>query len=65
LARQVAAGRHVGKRYNPGERVRVGDAEGRIVEIGMAATRLEVGENRYVDVPNLEFIAGAIEIDER
>lgn len=65
LARQVAAGRHVAKRYNTGERVRVGDAEGRIAEIGMAATRLEVGENRYVDVPNLEFIAGTIEIDER
>lgn len=64
LARQVAAGRHVAKRYNTGERVRVGDAEGPISEIGMASTRIQVGENRFVDVPNLDFIAGAIEVQE-
>lgn len=65
LARQVAAGRHVANRYDPGARVRVGDAEGPIAEIGLASTRIQVGEGRYVDVPNLEFIAGAIEVDER
>jgi small-conductance mechanosensitive channel len=65
LAKQVAAGRHVANRYNPGERVRVGDAEGSIAEIGLASTRIQVGEGRFVDVPNEEFIARAIEIDER
>lgn len=65
LARQVAAGRHVANRYSPGSRVRVGDAEGPIAEIGLASTRIKVGDGRYVDVPNLEFIAGAIEVDER
>ena len=65
LARQVAAGRHVANRYSPGERIRVGDAEGPIAEIGLAATRVQVGDGRYVDVPNLEFISGAIEVDER
>ena len=65
LARQVAAGRHVARRYSPGERVRVGDAEGAISEIGLASTRIEVAQGRFVDVPNLEFIAGAIEIDLR
>jgi hypothetical protein len=65
LARQVAAGRHVAKRYKAGERVRVGDAEGPIAEIGLASTRIQVGEERFVDVPNLEFIGGAIELDRR
>ncbi len=65
LARQVAAGRHVARRYTPGEKVRVGDAEGNISEIGLAATRIEVAEGRFVDVPNLDFIAGAIEVDHR
>jgi small-conductance mechanosensitive channel len=65
LARQVAAGRHVANRYDPGARVRVGDAEGPIAEIGLASTRIQVGEGRFVDVPNLDFIAGAIEVDER
>jgi len=65
LAKQVAAGRHVANRYNPGERVRVGDAEGSIAEIGLASTRIEVGEGRFVDVPNEEFIARAIEVDQR
>lgn len=65
LAKQVAAGRHVANRYNPGERVRVGDAEGPIAEIGLASTRIEVGEGRFVDVPNEEFIARAIEVDQR
>lgn len=65
LARQVAAGRHVARRYRSGEKVRVGDAEGAITEIGLASTRIEVAEGRFVDVPNLDFIAGAIEVDQR
>jgi hypothetical protein len=65
LARQVAAGRHVANRYRPGESVRVGDAEGAISEIGLASTRIKVGDGRFVDVPNLEFISGVVEIDQR
>lgn len=65
LARQVAAGRHVANRYRAGNRVRVGDAEGPIAEIGLATTRIKVGEDRYVDIPNLDFIEGAIEVDDR
>lgn len=65
LAKQVAAGRHVANRYSPGARVRVGDAEGPIAEIGLASTRIQVGEGRFVDVPNIDFIAGAIEVNER
>jgi small-conductance mechanosensitive channel len=65
LARQVAAGRHVARRYRPGETVRVGDAAGAISEIGLASTRIEVAEGRFVDIPNLDFIAGAVEVDQR
>jgi small-conductance mechanosensitive channel len=64
LAKQVAAGRHVANRYDPGDRVRVGDAEGPIAEIGLASTRIEVAAGRYVDVPNEEFIARAIEVNQ-
>jgi small-conductance mechanosensitive channel len=65
LAKQVAAGRHVSNRYSPGERVRVGDAEGPIAEIGLASTRIRVGDDRFVDIPNEVFIARAIEVDQR
>ena len=65
LARQVAAGRHVANRYNTGSKCRVGDTKGPITEIGMASTRIQVGDSRFVDVPNLDFIASAIEVDER
>jgi small-conductance mechanosensitive channel len=65
LARQVAAGRHVARRYEAGEKIRVGDAEGAITDIGLASTRIEVAQGRFVDVPNVEFIAEAIEVDER
>ena len=65
LARQVAAGRHVSRRYNAGEKIRVGDSEGSIAEIGLASTRIQVADGRFVDVPNLEFIDRAIEVDRR
>lgn len=65
LAKQVAAGRHVARRYEPGERVRVGDTEGSITDIGLASTRIQVGDGRFVDVPNLDFIASVIEVDQR
>jgi small-conductance mechanosensitive channel len=45
--------------------VRVGDAAGAISEIGLASTRIEVAEGRFVDIPNLDFIAGAVEVDQR
>ncbi len=63
LAKQVAAGRHVASRYNPGERVRVGDVEGTIVEIGLVSSRIRIGDAAAVDVPNAEFIEAAISID--
>ncbi len=63
LARQVASGRHVAARYNPGDRVRIGDVEGELLEIGLVSSRIGVGGGRAVDVPNAEFIEVAISVD--
>ncbi len=62
IARHIAAGRHVHNRYNSGDRIRVGDIDGRITEIGLSTTRVEVSEGRAVDIPNGEFIAGVVDV---
>jgi len=62
IARHVAAGRHVHNRYQPGDRIRVGDIDGTIAEIGLSTTRVEVSEGRSVDIPNGEFIAGVVDV---
>lgn len=63
LARQVAAGRHVAARYTPGERVRIGDISGTIVEIGLVSSRIEVETGDAVDIPNAEFIEATIAVE--
>lgn len=62
VARHVAAGRHVHNRYATGDRIRVGDIDGKILEIGLSTTRVEVSEGRSVDIPNGEFIAGVVDV---
>ena len=62
VARHVAAGRHVHNRYTTGDQIRVGDIDGKILEIGLSTTRIEVGEGRAVDIPNGEFIAGVVDV---
>jgi len=62
IAGHIAAGRHVQNRYGQGDRIRVGDVEGRITEIGLSTTRVEVSEGRSVDVPNGEFMAGVVDV---
>jgi small-conductance mechanosensitive channel len=63
LAKHVAAGRHVQRRYHPGDQVRVGDASGVVVEVGLSTTRIQVSEGRFIDIPNAEFLAGAVVVD--
>jgi small-conductance mechanosensitive channel len=58
VARQIAAGRHVQNRYSSGDLIRIGDVEGRVVEIGLATTRVELGDGRNIDVPNHDFLEG-------
>jgi len=63
VARHVAAGRHVNSRYTPGDRVRVGTVEGIVVSVGLSTTRIQIGDARHVDVPNAEFLAGAVSVE--
>lgn len=62
LARHVAAGRHVSARYEPGDLVRVGDVEGKLTEIGLVSTRIEIAESKSMDVPNVEFIERVVAV---
>lgn len=61
IARQVAAGRHVQNTFADGDRVRVGVHDGTISGIGLASTRV-VTSNGDVEIPNEEFLSGAVSI---
>jgi small-conductance mechanosensitive channel len=63
VARHAAAGRHVHRRYSPGDTIRVGDVEGVVVEVGLATTRIRVSGHRHIDVPNAEFLDGAVSVE--
>jgi small-conductance mechanosensitive channel len=62
VARQVAAGRHIQNRYEEGQMVRVGAVEGRIVDIGMATTRIEAMDGGIVAIPNGQFLEGPVTV---
>jgi len=63
IARQVSAGRHVHRRYEPGDKVRIGDVEGSVTEIGLSTTRIQVSDHRSMDVPNAEFLGAAVTVE--
>ena len=62
VARQVAAGRHIQNQYETGQMVRIGTVEGRIADIGMAATRVEAMDGGMVAIPNDQFLDGPVTI---
>ena len=62
VARQVAAGRHIQNQYETGQMVRIGTVEGRIADIGMAATRVEGLDGGIVAIPNDQFLDGPVTI---
>ena len=62
VARQVAAGRHIQNQYETGQMVRIGTVEGRISDIGMAATRVEAMDGGIVAIPNDQFLDGPVTI---
>lgn len=62
LARQIAAGRHVQRRYQAGDRIRVGDIEGTISELGLSTTRIEIGGGGFVDVATAGLIAAGVTV---
>ncbi len=43
--------------------MRVGDVEGELLEIGLVSSRIGSAPGKAIDVPNAEFIAGAIDVD--
>jgi small-conductance mechanosensitive channel len=63
VARHVAAGRHVNRRYAPGDTIRVGDVEGVVVEVGLSTTRIRVSDHREIDVPNADFLDGSVTVE--
>jgi len=63
VARQVSAGRHVRDRYEEGQTIRVAGSHGRIVEIGMATTWLELMDGGHARVPNSLFLDAAVIVD--
>ena len=63
IARQVSAGRHVHRRYEPGDKVRIGDVEGSVTEIGLSTTRIQVSDHKSMDVPNAEFLEAAVSVE--
>jgi small-conductance mechanosensitive channel len=62
VARQVSAGRHVHRRYEPGDMVRIGEVEGSVTEIGLSTTRIRVSDHKSMDVPNAEFLEAAVSV---
>ena len=62
LARQVVAGRYVQDRFAPGQKVKIGDLEGRIVAIGLSSCVLEGGSGENHEVPHRAFVDGPVTI---
>ncbi|NNG47823.1 MAG: mechanosensitive ion channel [Deltaproteobacteria bacterium] len=58
----MATGRHIQNRYEEGQAVRVGIVEGRILDIGMATTRIEGMAGGIVAIPNDQFLDGQVTI---
>lgn len=52
LAATVIAGRYVEERFGVGERVAVGEYTGRIADIGLASTALELDDGDTVEIPH-------------
>jgi small-conductance mechanosensitive channel len=43
--------------------VRVGEVEGIVIAVGLSTTRIQVADARHVDVPNAEFLEGAVSVE--
>lgn len=52
LAGTVIAGRYVEERFDPGDRIAIGDIEGEIADIGLASTAVQLDDGDVVEVPH-------------
>jgi small-conductance mechanosensitive channel len=65
VAGSVVAGVYVRELYQDGDRIRVGDVEGVIVEVGSTSVLLEQGEGKHVAIPNRTLLDEQVEILKR
>jgi hypothetical protein len=64
LSRQIAAGRHVEDRFSIGQRVRVGEVEGRIRSVSLASVSIAGADGTAWEVPYERFLDQAVRVFE-
>lgn len=62
VARQVGAGRYVGRVIKVGQRLRVGDIEGTVLAIHAASVEVDLGDGRTAHLPHAAIIDSIIEV---
>jgi len=62
ISKQVASGRYVQDRFEPGQLLRVEGVEGRIVSIGLSNTNLEGRDGTAYRIPNEVFLQGIVTV---
>lgn len=62
ISRQVASGRYVQDRFEPGQLVQIEGVEGRIVSIGLSNTNLEGRDGTAYRIPNEVFLQGVVTV---
>lgn len=62
ISRQVAAGRYVQDRFQPGQLLSIDDVQGRLLSVGLSATHLEGEGGSIYEVPNERFLQGPVKV---
>ncbi|NNF09955.1 MAG: mechanosensitive ion channel [Acidimicrobiia bacterium] len=62
ISRQVAAGRYVQDRFQPGQLLAIDGVQGRLLSVGLSATHLEGEGGAVYEVPNERFLQGPVKI---
>lgn len=62
ISRQVAAGRYVQDRFEPGQLLNIDGVEGRLLSVGLSATHLEGPGGSLYEVPNERFLEGPVQV---
>ncbi|MBT8211816.1 MAG: mechanosensitive ion channel [Acidimicrobiia bacterium] len=62
ISRQVAAGRYVQDRFQPGQLLSIDGVQGRLLAVGLSATHLEAEGGAVYEVPNERFLQGPVKV---
>jgi small-conductance mechanosensitive channel len=62
ISRQVAAGRYVQDRFQPGQLLSIDNVQGRLLSVGLSATHLEGEGGSIYEVPNERFLQGPVKV---